>query len=514
MKSDTIFALGWRAHELFLLAIIIFVTCPTISLSQNTIYLSAEGHQFAINDIVTASVNGGTEFAPLENILGVGFQILFDSEMLQFEEISIENSSLGQLNELIRFENELPDGSGIAISLSRTHPSGHINISGSILNVQFTAIGNGSTSIQIIGIETSDAEGNLRNYPNTSLEIQIGDSAIDLIGVWPGDTNNDGIVDHRDILPIGYHYGKVGFARESTNRMAWLEHLVLPWPNASETFADANGDGVIDYEDLYVIDAYAGRTTPLYDTHSDPEIKHVAVEIPSDASTLLLEISINRPENVTTFMGLTFRLHLPAFAFDCSAFYESAAYVMSNIGHIYINDLPTLSLSAVNENCSELTIAFTLMGWENALDFDEVKVAIVLENTAGISGQINIPISDYALTTNFGSTEDFPISIVVIPTTSSSKDYEVVGNEPTLLRNYPNPFNPETTIELFLIEGDYITLDIFDATGRHLKTLVETYKDAGTHRIKLDATTLASGLYLYRLSTTKYQITQKMTILK
>ena len=70
-----------------------------------------------------------------------------------------------------------------------------------------------------------------------------------------------------------------------------------------------------------------------------------------------------------------------------------------------------------------------------------------------------------------------------------------------LMGNRPNPFNGSTRIEYVLDDLTEVQLDVFDAVGRRVATLVEDFVPAGTHDVVFDGTGLPSGVYLYRLST-------------
>jgi photosystem II stability/assembly factor-like uncharacterized protein len=88
-----------------------------------------------------------------------------------------------------------------------------------------------------------------------------------------------------------------------------------------------------------------------------------------------------------------------------------------------------------------------------------------------------------------------------------------------LAQNYPNPFNPTTTIEYEIPENTFVTVNIFDANGQHVKTLVHEEKPAGFHSITWDGknkhgTTAASGLYVYKMSTENFKSVGKMTLLR
>lgn len=68
-----------------------------------------------------------------------------------------------------------------------------------------------------------------------------------------------------------------------------------------------------------------------------------------------------------------------------------------------------------------------------------------------------------------------------------------------LAQNYPNPFNPETVISYTVDRQVHVELSIFDALGRHVRTLVDRVVAPGRHDVTFDATGLSSGTYFYRL---------------
>jgi DNA-binding beta-propeller fold protein YncE len=83
-----------------------------------------------------------------------------------------------------------------------------------------------------------------------------------------------------------------------------------------------------------------------------------------------------------------------------------------------------------------------------------------------------------------------------------------------LHQNYPNPFNPSTQIEYSLPEAAEVQLEVFNMMGQRVATLVSEQQTAGSYSVRFNAGTLASGVYLYRLSAGQEVITQKMTLLK
>ncbi len=80
--------------------------------------------------------------------------------------------------------------------------------------------------------------------------------------------------------------------------------------------------------------------------------------------------------------------------------------------------------------------------------------------------------------------------------------------------NYPNPFNPSTTIRYNLPTAQDVTLKVYDVLGREVATLVDGVKQSGRHQATFDARGLASGVYLYKLQTKQTSLTKKMLLVK
>ena len=92
--------------------------------------------------------------------------------------------------------------------------------------------------------------------------------------------------------------------------------------------------------------------------------------------------------------------------------------------------------------------------------------------------------------------------------------FESVPKGFLLLENYPNPFNPSTTIRYGLPSRSHVTLTIFNTLGQQVATLVEGEQEAGFHEAVFDASGLASGVYLYRLTAGSYVETRKLALVR
>jgi hypothetical protein len=85
----------------------------------------------------------------------------------------------------------------------------------------------------------------------------------------------------------------------------------------------------------------------------------------------------------------------------------------------------------------------------------------------------------------------------------------------SLSQNYPNPFNPVTTINFSLAVESNVTLKIFNTLGEEVAILINSeVKNAGTHNVRFDAASFASGTYIYRLEAGEFVQTKKMNLLK
>jgi hypothetical protein len=81
--------------------------------------------------------------------------------------------------------------------------------------------------------------------------------------------------------------------------------------------------------------------------------------------------------------------------------------------------------------------------------------------------------------------------------------------------NYPNPFNPTTVIRFQLSEAGFTRLSVYDILGREVAVLVNEDRAAGHHQISFNATTLSSGVYLYRMQLNGEVVsTRRMTLVK
>jgi aminopeptidase N len=97
--------------------------------------------------------------------------------------------------------------------------------------------------------------------------------------------------------------------------------------------------------------------------------------------------------------------------------------------------------------------------------------------------------------------------------TSIRKDFSG-PSEYSLHQNFPNPFNPSTTIEFVIPGSGHVQLRIFDILGRTVETLLNQTMEQGVYNVVWNAQQFPTGIYYYRLQTENFVTTKKMSLIK
>ena len=103
--------------------------------------------------------------------------------------------------------------------------------------------------------------------------------------------------------------------------------------------------------------------------------------------------------------------------------------------------------------------------------------------------------------------------VVILDYTSTDVINEPVAPESfILINNYPNPFNPSTTIHYELTEPSQVTLQIYDVTGKKVDMLVNGSQRAEAHEIQWNPTNLSSGIYYGKIDVRNANGFQSQTV--
>lgn len=174
-----------------------------------------------------------------------------------------------------------------------------------------------------------------------------------------------------------------------------------------------------------------------------------------------------------------------------------------NLSGIDFTAIPTVTIQAGNGNPLLATI--------DKYGADSLKAHVYISGSLPANTIISTTILNITdLAGNINLTSNLVTTLVGINTDS---------NNNVLLRNYPNPFNPNTNIEYVLNENCKVKLSIYDINGKLVRTLVNSEKAAGVHNIIWDGrddnfNRVAAGLYFYELEYSGKKIINKMVLIK
>ena len=143
---------------------------------------------------------------------------------------------------------------------------------------------------------------------------------------------------------------------------------------------------------------------------------------------------------------------------------------------------------------------------------------IFADTSAAYTGAFEVTVPPYE-TVIYITSEDPGFETPSLPSLPYGAVYTAAEQEELpasvkLSRNYPNPFNPETTIEYMLPRTGMVRLVVYDLLGREVARLVDGLRPAGRHQIRFSAGEHPSGTYVYRLETAGERYTQTMVLAK
>ena len=176
-----------------------------------------------------------------------------------------------------------------------------------------------------------------------------------------------------------------------------------------------------------------------------------------------------------------------------------------NSGHVQFNNdveyqLQYSDIQVQGFNIDENTIQLKywdaqVNGWVTLND----AVVDVANNTVTVS---NATVSSFLILTG----QQNPLSI--------DEESSNLPAQFTLEQNFPNPFNPKTTIEFTLRKNAHVVLSIYNVLGQKVVELMNEAKPAGVYQVDFDASNLPSGIYFYELKVGDMSLVKKMNLNK
>ncbi len=341
--------------------------------------------------------------------------------------------------------------------------------------------------------------------------------------VWPGDTNNDGVVNQADVLPLGLHWNRTGSAR-SGGSCAWSAQLAAPWTPLAATYADANGDGIVNQADVLCIGLNWNRThtaasgAPLElanNTLAKAAFAQVFAEaIPAQllpGQEFIIKIQAAEARNL---FGLAFELQndrpelLQILSVEPEALFGHEALLYS---HLEESGKSGIGITRKNGQ----------PGAQGAGAVIRLKGKI--SNQARLGEVITLTLNDVVAQDHEGhtgvlSSSSLQLVIGAGANVALQRSSRMV-TEYQLYQNYPNPFNPETMLAYDILEAGRVTLQIFNTVGQVVRTLINETQSPGAYQVRWDGRNtfgqaLPSGVYFYRLQAGEFVQIRKMTLVQ
>ncbi len=130
-------------------------------------------------------------------------------------------------------------------------------------------------------------------------------------------------------------------------------------------------------------------------------------------------------------------------------------------------------------------------------------------------GLLPIDFPPYSnLDISVGEVEDYVVGIDTLLTSIRIDRNASIPKEFKLFQNFPNPFNPSTTIQYSVKEATDVKLEVFNVLGQSVMILVDEFQNSGTYKAIIDFNKLTSGVYFYRIQMGSFVQSKKMILLK
>lgn len=339
-------------------------------------------------------------------------------------------------------------------------------------------------------------------------DIQITGTNIEphRVEVLPGDLNNDGIVNAQDVLALGTYWMSEG-PKPVYDFIQFEPREVEAWIPEPATYADANGDGIVNQKDLQPIGLNFGKSAgQLQQVDNRGQKPLVQITLPELEKGQWIDLKIRDSEK-KKLNGFSYRLSVDGI--DASDW--NVDEKLPEWADAWKEDNLLIEFRYKDNHAYEEAISYK--GRSSGLEVQEfVVVRIQAEARWDIQPVLTL---EYAVFSNpAGSIERLTDVDIELLAMGQEQQLSELPDRTLLYQNYPNPFNPTTVISYELSSAATVRLDIYNIIGQHISTLVQGDQTAGAHHINFDATGLATGIYLYRLQANEKILSRSMMLVK
>lgn len=460
----------------------------------------AESPDVAPGDDIWIAVHVGEENRPVQNLFGASYNFNYaPMQYLTVKEIKV-GDFLGTTSEIIHFETDNGTGT-VSAGITRKNGEGGKSGHGDLLKVLFHVDENTPDDLELL-FTLSDINANTE--AGDDVDLRAKELVLPVFSgfcVWSGDTNNDGLVNQADVLPIGQYWSLTGPKRDPIS-ILWQEwKCPKGWVPEAAAYADCNGNGAIEASDILAIGLNWGKThnVALAKTNGIAGAETAASSMMlmcqgegTDQNPFYVDIQV---KDVTDLLGVSFNLYAK----------ENADYVIFDTvqySEFFGSDL--ITFESIDNEKSTVSVGATRKSTDGGIDGTGsiCRVYFSISEDAPLMSVISFEVSDLTASDSQGGS-------VALDSETTSIMTGVAGQAElpttfTLDQNYPNPFNPTTKIGYSVPAEMHVTLRVYNTLGQVVKTLVNSQMAPGRYTIAWDGTSdsglqVSPGIYLARL---------------
>jgi len=405
---------------------------------------------------------------------------------------------------LVNFDFDTTSPGSISINTGTKSGGSAPNDHGIITELKFTSnpYTKDSTvvSFSIHSVAGVDSNSNPINLSSDSLSVTIRG-----LLVWPGDTNNDGIVNNIDILPIGLCNSDSGATRRDATSN-WVGQFCTRWIPEAATYADANGNGIVTRDDVSVIysnwfkkhNLVIPRSKVFQESICKGLLRPVVRENDDDRLVLDLEI-----EDIQDMGGIAFELHYPSNWINI---------ISVTPGSFFGNE--SVSLVKIEPQSGVVAVGLTKLKQNTKGQGSNCVATLVMELPVSDNRTIKLKFSRVTFLTTRGEWFTIYTEPWIFEGTINSIPTKFV-----LHQNYPNPFNPATTLRYEIPVSSHVEVTVYDLLGSAVVTLINEAHEAGFYEIIWDGKNqlgelVSSGIYYFRIKAGEFLRVRKGLLLK
>lgn len=338
--------------------------------------------------------------------------------------------------------------------------------------------------------------------------------------VWAGDANNDGVVNHKDLLPLGYFMGFQGTSRSNAGQ-EWYGQQASNWNNpftgdpTDLKFVDSDGDGAITSEDTTSIHYFYGQThqflpkVPATSKGLPFKLKMLTPPNPGVGDWVQIEVSLGTPAKpVVNLYGFTFEMTLSPEIVDSAlqmTYYDNT-WLNRNSPAMWLSKNPTerrLETAFTRTN----GIAGTGQGKVGRVDF--VIIDIVHGGKPGLPTTVRLAVDGPTLLWGDGSSTVADRTELEIPLRLGQAAETTATVREQDLFVYPSPASER--IQVHLNGTDVMqAIHIFDALGRCVQQCETPQPE---HHV-LDVSGLPTGMYVVQVRTGTGVVAKKVEVVR